>query len=120
MKKILYTAAAITMISFASCSKKESGNKNVISADTENVAENANEETLRYVADDGSSALVTFKNDEDDKSISVRSNNKTISAPLKGDSVYINYDFTIVAKNDSVTITQGDNVIKLKKARVSK
>ena len=54
------------------------------------------EHTDRYVAEDGSSALVTFKNTGKENTISIRSNNKTISAPRKaekGEGVYGNYDF---------------------------
>jgi len=81
-----------------------------------------NEFTDRYVADDGSSALVTFKTTDNEKSISIRSNNKTISAKQKKQTsegiIYGNYDFEILSKTDTIKITQGNNVIVLKKARV--
>ena len=139
MKKLSLTAAGCVLIFATSCTKNTEGNTGVVkdensaaitipvdsavskvdAAATNSTA--ANEYTDRYVAEDGSSALVTFKNGDSDKTISIRSNNKTISAPQKEayekGGVYGNYDIEIVAKNDSVTITQGNNVIKLKKAK---
>ena len=115
MKKLVLVASAILFSAVQSCDKKE-GRKSVIAA--ENASDtNRDEKTERYVAEDGSSALVTVRDNEDDKSISIRSNNKTITAPWKSEGVYSNYDFEIMTKNDSVKITQGDNVITLKKAR---
>ncbi len=126
MKKLLILPAAVLLFTMGSCDKKNSGNAGVLKADeTTAVTGNAfektvNERTDRYVAEDGSSALVTFKETGEEKSISIRSNNKTIAAPLKeaedDKTVYGNYDFEIVSKKDSITITQGDNVISLKKA----
>ncbi|MCJ8498485.1 hypothetical protein MVI27_09450 [Chryseobacterium salipaludis] len=127
MKKLLILPAAVVLFTMGSCDKKNSGNAGVLKADettavTGNSSEEAvNERTDRYVAEDGSSALVTFKEAGGEKSISIRSNNKTIAAPLKeaeaDKTVYGNYDFEIVSKKDSITITQGDNVISLKRAR---
>lgn len=127
MKKLLILPAAVLLFTMGSCDKKNSGNAGVLKADeTTAVTGNASEKTVnertdRYVAEDGSSALVTFKETGEEKSISIRSNNKTIAAPLKeaeaDKMVYGNYDFEIVSKKDSITITQGDNVISLKKAR---
>ncbi len=119
-----------------SCNKNTEGNKSVIkqengySADlpkdsvdmTDQITsgnENAKEYTDRYVGSDGTSTLVTFNNEE--KTISIRSNNKTIAAPQKevssAGTTYGNYDFTILVKDDSIKITQEDNIILLKKAR---
>ena len=120
-----------------SCKKSTEGNKSIIKQengysmdlpkDTTSVPdqisgnESEKEYTERYVAEDGSSALITFKNTDKEKTISIRSNNKTISAPQKEayekGGVYGNFDITIKAKNDSITISQNDNVIILKKAR---
>ena len=136
-KAILFAATSMLMLLF-SCTKNTEGNKSVIkqengySADlpkdtvvvTNQITagnESAKEYTDRYVGEDGTSALVTFKNTDTDKTISIRSNNKTISAPQKevsaAGTTYGNYDFTILVKNDSIKITQEDNVILLKKAR---
>lgn len=123
MKKIFYAAAFIGLMTSVSCKKSTDGNKNVL---VENGSSSASDSatssrTERYVADDGSSALVTFTDNDKENSISVRSNNKTVAAPQKSKTadggVYGNYDFEIVAKKDTVTITQGNNVIVLKKAR---
>lgn len=125
MKKITSALAIVSALLAVSCSKNTEGNTGVLPKQTENYentqdSSNA-ERTERYVAEDATSALVTFKKDGDQDIISIRSNNKTISAPEKEKTsdggIYSNYDFSIVAKTDSVIITQGDNVIKLKKAR---
>ena len=123
MKKIFYAAAIIGLMANVSCKKSTEGNKNVLveNGTTATSDSASTSKTERYVAEDGSSALVTFIDGEKESSISVRSNNKTIAAPQKSKTaeggVYGNYDFEIVAKKDTVTITQGDNVILLKKAR---
>ena len=136
MKKTVLLAASSILMLTLSCNKNTEGNKSVIkqengySADlpkdsvdmTDQITagnESAKEYTDRYVGEDGTSALVTFNNEE--KTISIRSNNKTIAAPQKDVSAagttYGNYDFNILVKNDSIKITQDDNVILLKKAR---
>ena len=140
MKNSVFIASAVTLFTIVGCKKSTEGNKSIIVEDsaltsktdesvkTDSVAVVTESEsgvkkgeyTDRYVAEDGSSALVTFKNSDKENTISVRSNNKTISAPRKadkGEGVYGNYDFEIVSKNDSVIITQGNNIISLKKAR---
>ena len=140
MKNSVFIASAVILFTIVGCKKSTEGNKSIIVEDsaltsktdesvkTDSVAVVTESEsgvkkgeyTDRYVAEDGSSALVTFKNSDKENTISVRSNNKTISAPRKagaGPGVYANYDFEIISKNDSVIITQGNNIIGLKKAR---
>ena len=136
MKKTIFIAASSALLLITSCTKSSEGNKSVIkqengysedlSKDTLTIAggtdnTNSKEYTERYVGEDGTSALVTFKNTDKEKNISIRSNNKTISAPQKEATenvrTYGNFDIEIVAKNDSITITQENNVIVLKKAR---
>ncbi len=140
MKNSVFIASAVTLFTIVGCKKSTEGNKGIVVQDsaveirTEEpvktdsatvLTENGNsikggEYTERYVAEDGSSALVTFRNTDKENTISIRSNNKTISAPKKADAgpgVYGNYDFEIISKNDSVIITQGNNIIGLKKAR---
>ena len=79
------------------------------------------ESTYRYVADDGSSALVTFKNDQEGNTITIKSNNATLYAKQeKSDgktTIYKNQNVEIKSEGDHVTITQENNVIELKKAR---
>ena len=136
MKKTVLLAASSILMLTISCNKNTEGNKSVIkqengySADlpkdsvdmTDQITsgnESAKEYTDRYVGTDGTSTLVTFNNEE--KTISIRSNNKTIAAPQKevssAGTTYGNYDFTILVKDDSIKITQEDNIILLKKAR---
>ena len=132
MNKIIFILA----VSMLMACKKESGNTGVIvkdgsssvattdslPADTSGESSTAvREETYRYVADDGSSAHVTFGTSDDGKYISIRSNNKTINVKHKettavGD-VYGEHDIIVNAEGDSLTITQAGNVIALKKAR---
>ena len=129
MKQIMKITAGLLLIMAAGCSQNENGNKAVLKADdtTMNVEQqieaDRKEETLRYVAEDGSSALVTYVKSADGNSVSVRSNNKTINAPekeVRGDeTVYGAHDFEIISKGDSVKIIQGDNIILLKKARTN-
>lgn len=139
MKKTFIIAACSLLMLTLSCKKNTEGNKSVIkqengySADlpkdsttiatteTDESNYNAKDYTDRYVADDGSSALVTFNNTAKVKTISIKSNNKTITTPqteaFEKGGIYKDFDITIVAKNDSITITQENNVIHLKKAR---
>ncbi len=139
MKKSIILSLSAVLMATVSCSKTAEGNKSIIKENTEysedlkkdssSVRDNSmdvqpiekQEYTERYVGDDKTSALVTFKNTDKENTISIRSNNKTISAPQKEawakGGVYENFDITIVAKNDSITITQEDKVIYLKKAR---
>lgn len=126
--KIQLFCAAFAGLVLLSCSDKNAGNSAIIKSETSATdsavanAENvAGEQAVRYVADDGSSAHVTFGQNDDGKIISVKSNNKTIAAPLlrssDGAEIYGSHDMEIKSANDSVIITQGDNVITLKKAR---
>lgn len=136
MKKTFIIAASTILALTVNCKKNTEGNKvlkqengysDSLTVDSTNtsgsneVNNDSQEVTERYVAVDGSSALVTFRNNDKENTISIRSNNKTISAPQKEawakGGVYGNFDINIVAKNDSITITQGDNIIYLKKAR---
>ncbi len=136
MKNILSIAAVSLLVMTTSCKKTTDGNTGIVKQDGEssvlavdttvskqsaNDPTNSAEYTERYIGDDGTSALVTFNNSGKEKTISIRSNNKTITAPQKeaweNGGVYGDFDIEIVAKNDSVTITQENNVITLKKAR---
>lgn len=119
MKKIFYAAAIIGLMVNVSCKKGTDGNKNVLVENGNNSATETNSTTERYVADDGSAALVTIVESEKENSISVKSNNKIISAAREEKTadggIYKNFDFEIVAKKDTVTIKQGNNLIVLKK-----
>ena len=142
MRKYLLSMGAIALLSVVACNKTD-GNKNIVKEETVEttvVDDNGKvdstytattdvkegdsemqEHTYRYVAEDGSNALVTFSNSDTEHKITVKSNNKTIVADqteawAKG-AIYKNGDITIKSSNDSVKITQGNNVIELKKAK---
>ncbi len=120
MKNLTYTIALVVLAINISCKKSTDGNKNILVENTTTTDSLVTETTKRYVGEDGTSALVTIKESEKDNTISVRSNNKIISAALKSKTVdggiYSNFDFEIVAKGDTVTITQEKNEIVLVKA----
>ena len=120
MKNLIYTIALVVLAINVSCKKSTDGNKNILVENTTTTDSLVTETTKRYVGEDGTSALVTIKESEKDNTISVRSNNKIISATLKSKTadggIYSNFDFEIVAKGDTVTITQEKNVIVLVKA----
>ena len=120
MKNLIYTFALVVLAINISCKKSTDGNKNILVENTTTTDSLVTETTKRYVGEDGTSALVTIKESEKDNTISVRSNNKIISAALKSKTsdggIYSNFDFEIVAKGDTVTITQEKNVIVLVKA----
>ena len=120
MKNLTYTIALVVLAINISCKKSTDGNKNILVENTTTTDSLVTETTKRYVGEDGTSALVTIKESEKDNTISVRSNNKIISATLKSKTadggIYSNFDFEIVAKGDTVTITQEKNVIVLVKA----
>ena len=143
MKKSVLIISSVAFLAIFSCKKSTDGNKNVIVEEnvTENVSNNNGkvdstysvektvkngdsqfqEYTYRYVADDGSSALVTFKNSDEENTISIKSNNKTITLPQKEawakGAIYSDGEIEVKSENDSVIITQGNAVIGLRKAK---
>ncbi len=118
MKKTVMVLAAMMVMACG----KEGGNSGVIKEDPAAVSQQTpDEETSRYVAEDGSSAHVTFGDSVDGKYISIRSNNKTIrvkheTATDSGD-IYREHDITVTATDSLVTIDQAGAVIELRKAR---
>lgn len=139
MKKIVVGSLALSLLLFIGCKKENSGNKIIEKTEeklvinnpdgsidstysaTSKTADGTIEKTDRYVAEDGSSALVTFLKSDKENSISIKSNNKVIKADLVEGSTdtYKNQDITIEAKDDSVTISQSGMIIALKKAKTS-
>ena len=106
--------------------KKESGNTGVLKADSDTTSDGASaqtqEQTYRYVAEDGSSALVKFTSlGKDGNYISITSNKKTIKVKQKettpNGAVYEENSVLVKSEGDKVTIEQDGNVIELKKAR---
>ena len=143
MNNFILAVAAITIVSLTSCNK-ESGNTGVIVK--ENVETNVTksddgivdstlaiekttktdnaevqEYTYRYVAEDGSSAHVTFTNTDNGNFITIKSNGKTIKVKQKEawakGAIYEENGIEVKSEGDKVTITQDNNVIELKKAR---
>ncbi len=139
-RQILVLGAA--MLFLVGC-KKESGNQNVIKQEnvettvtnnngvidsttsSSKIVKNGDQETqeytYRYVAEDGSSANVTFTNSDAGNYVSIRSNNKTIrvkqkEAWAKG-AIYEENGVEVKSEGDNITITQGNNVIELRKAK---
>lgn len=118
---------AVSLAFTASCTK-ESGNSGVIknkssdstTAVVQEAAPEVQEETHRYVAEDGTNANVTFGTAEDGNYISILSNNKTIRAnekeKLPNGAVYETHDIVVRSEDNRITITQENNIIELKKA----
>ena len=123
MKKLIFAIGALAIFTTFSCNKNSGGNTSILAKDSAEKQSGTidisdKEYTDRYVAEDGSSTLVTFKNSAGKKEISIASNKMTIKAPqTEVDGTYVDHDYEIIAKNDSIKITQGNNVITLKKAR---
>lgn len=141
MKKLI-AFALISFVGFVGCKKSE-GNKDSIKEESvitqavdnngtvdssysaySNInqdGKNVTEKTYRYVAEDGSNALVTFIESDSGNKISVKSNNKVIFADeneaTDDATIYKNADITIESKGKLLSITQGNHIIELKKAK---
>ena len=127
MKRII-VAVASSLLALTACNKTESsGNTGVLKADSttsRTATDDSNEASIktqervyRYVAEDGTSAKVTFVNKDKENYITVFSNGKTIRADQSTAGVYKNQDVEIRSQGDNITISQGNNVIGLKKAK---
>ncbi len=126
MKKTVITLAVVFTIT-ASC-KKNSENSWMLSNESadstaavqETATDEVQEETHRYVAEDGTNAHVTFGNSAEGNHIIIYSNNKTIRADekekLPNGAVYRTHDIEVRSEDNLITITQENNVIELKKA----
>ena len=141
MKKSIFTLG-FAAFSIIAC-KKESGNQNIIKEEnvettvtndngiidsttsTSKIIKNGDQETqehtYRYVAEDGSSANVTFTNSNDGNFISIKSNKKTIKVKQKEawakGAIYEENGIEVKSEGDNITITQGNNLIELRKAK---
>lgn len=139
MKKVLLTATAAIVVSLTSCKKSENGNKSVLKSEESGVilADNGKvDSTIHYETDvngkkylktnyvykatDGSLVKVVFNYDE--KTMSVRSNNKTFilnKVESKGnETTYEKMDMKATVKGDSLILDQGDNIIELVKTKI--
>jgi hypothetical protein len=139
MKKALVIAGSALILSTVSCKKNEEGNKAVLKKDQSGavLADNGKvDSTIQYETDvngkkyvktdyvykatDGSLAKVVFNYEE--KTMSVRSNNKTFilnKVESKGtETVYKKMDMKATVKGDSLLLDQGNNVIQLMKTKI--
>lgn len=140
MKKTIVVFTLLSLFLY-SCNKQESGNKSIIkdenvsitnkngeidsTVSTKTVIKDGEkefkEESLRYVAEDGTSAKVTFVDTNNESYITIFSNGKTIKADFKQNNgsskIYKNQDVEIKSEGNDLTITQGNNLIELRKAK---
>lgn len=123
MKSILVTS--IVSLALVSCQKEtKSNHTDSTLTTTDTIASTIPEvetETYRYVAIDGSNTNVTFTDTEPNDLITVKSAQLTLTVPkaeeLGDRDIYREGDIEIVKTGDSLYITQGTNVIELKKAQ---
>ncbi|MHA6696916.1 hypothetical protein [Chryseobacterium sp. A301] len=130
MKSKLLLLALPAVLLF-SCSKTE-GNKGIVVADSQdtisttavdsvNLSYTMEPGTFRYVAFDGSNTNVTFATENGGNTITLKSNQLTLTVPQvdskDNEAIYKDHDIEIRAFGDSIVLDQGDNVIELKKAR---
>lgn len=123
MKSILVTS--IVALALVSCQKEAKSNQTDSTlTTTDTIASTIPEvetETYRYVAIDGSNTNVTFTDTEPNDLITVKSAQLTLTVPkaeeLGDRDIYREGDIEIVKTGDSLYITQGTNVIELKKAQ---
>ncbi|MFC3160483.1 hypothetical protein SAMN05443633_102190 [Chryseobacterium arachidis] len=139
MKKGLLIAVSAISLWAVSCKKSESGNKNVLKADNSGaiLADNGKvDSTIHYNTDingkktiktdyvykatDGTLVKVVFNYEE--KTVSIRSNNKTFilnKLDSKGnETVYEKEDMKATVKRDSLILNQGSNIIELVKTKI--
>lgn len=139
MKKGIFIAVAMISLSLTGCKKSESGNKSVLKSDGSGVilADNGKvDSTIQYQTDvngkkyvktdyvykatDGSLVKVVFNYDE--KTMSVRSNNKTFilnKVESKGnETTYEKMDMKATVKGDSLILDQENNIIQLVKTKI--
>lgn len=143
MKKSVIIISSLALLASYSCKKNTEGNKNILVEET--VKEEVNNEngkvdssyvvekkvikgdqkedevTERYVAEDGSSANITFKNSKDQHTISIHSNKMTLTLPQKDSdgktNVYEKDGIVVTADGTNVIITQDNHEISLRKAK---
>lgn len=139
MKKGFLIGFSAIALSVISCKKTESGNKNVLKSDSSGaiLADNGKvDSTIHYETDvngkkylktdyvykatDGSLVKVVFNYEE--KTMSVRSNNKTFilnKIESKGaETTYEKMDMKATVKGDSLILDQGNNIIQLVKTKI--
>ena len=140
MKKTFIILNTVLVLSAISCKKStENGNKSVLKSNDSGavLAENGKiDSTIQYETDvngkkylktdyvykatDGSLVKVSFNYEE--KTMSVRSNNKTFilnKVESKGnETTYEKMDMRATVKRDSLILDQGNNIIELVKTKI--
>ncbi len=141
MKKtlVIIIMGYMLILSTVSCKKNEEGNKAVLKSDNAGtvLADNGKtDSTIHYETDvngkkyiktdyvykatDGSLAKVVFNYEE--KTMSVRSNNKTFilnKVESKGnETTYEKMDMKATVKGDSLILDQGNNIVELVKTKI--
>ncbi len=139
MKKGILIALSLIFVSVTSCKKSETGNKNIVKSDSSGVVladDGKADPTVQYETDingkkyvktdyvykatDGSLAKVVFNYDE--KTMSIRSNNKTfILNKVKSEgneAIYEKMDMKATVRGDSLILDQGNNIIQLVKTKI--
>lgn len=139
MKKGLIIAISAVALSVVGCKKNESGNKGVLKAGDSNaiLADNGKvDSTINYNTDingkksiktdyvykatDGTLVKVVF--DYKEKTMSIRSNNKTFilnKVESKGnETTYEKMDMKAKVTRDSLILDQGSNIIELAKTKI--
>jgi len=138
IKKII----ALCMLSCLVIACKKEGNKGVVksdSANTEILADNgAVDSTIAYnvsvngtktvktdfvyQATDGSPVKVVFNYDPNNRTVSIRNNNKTFvldkTEAKPNQTTYEKEDMKAVVKGDSLILHQGENIIELVKTKI--
>ena len=138
IKKII----ALCMLSSLVIACKKEGNKGVVksdSANTEILADNgAVDSTIAYnvsvngtktvktdfvyQAIDGSPVKVVFNYDPNNRTVSIRNNNKTFvldkTEAKPNQTTYEKEDMKAVVKGDSLILHQGENIIELVKTKI--
>ncbi|OCK51999.1 hypothetical protein BA768_14870 [Chryseobacterium sp. CBo1] len=138
IKKII----AICMLSSLVIACKKEGNKGVVksdSANTEILADNGTVDStiaynvsvngtktvktdFVYQAIDGSPVKVVFNYDPNNRTVSIRNNNKTFvldkTEAKPNQTTYEKEDMKAVVKGDSLILHQGENIIELVKTKI--
>ncbi|KFE98774.1 hypothetical protein IX39_15265 [Chryseobacterium formosense] len=138
IKKII----ALCMLSSLVIACKKEGNKGVVksdSANTEILADNGTVDStiaynvsvngtktvktdFVYQAIDGSPVKVVFNYDPNNRTVSIRNNNKTFvldkTEAKPNQTTYEKEDMKAVVKGDSLILHQGENIIELVKTKI--
>lgn len=136
---MLVILSSALLLSTVGCKKNEGGNKNVLKSDRSGaiLADNGKvDSTIQYKTDvngkkyiktdyvykatDGSLAKIVFNYEE--KTMSVRSNNKTFilnkTESTGSETTYEKMGMKATVKGDSLILDQGNNIVELVKTKI--